>query len=50
MNVFIFVNHIFQLIMYLFYYYYTLKYTNSQIKNGSYLSQARTIKLWKKIK
>ena len=32
MNVFIFVNHIFQLIMYLFYYYYTLKYTNSQIK------------------
>ena len=32
MNVFIFVNHIFQLLMYLFYYYYTLKYTNSQIK------------------
>lgn len=49
MNVFIIVNHIFKLLMYLFY-YYTLKYTNSQIKNDSYLSQARTIKLWKIIK
>ena len=34
--------------MYLFDYYYTLKYTNSQIKNGSYLSQARTIKFMEK--